>query len=104
MGLGFNVFVFWLRFLSLMVEKFQQPCFVESVDLVCLFFWLKFIFSMAKGLQQPCFVENMDGIDEDASHQLPIFNFNLHHFQMLRMFIWDMATHCQMSMLHSLWL
>ncbi len=66
-----------------MAEKFKQPCFVESVDLVCLFFWFRFMFSMAKGLQQPCFVENMDGINEDASHQLPMFNSNLHHSQML---------------------
>ncbi len=59
---------------------------------------------MAKGLQQPCFVENMGGIDEDAPHQLQLLKYNLHHFQMLRMCIWNMATHCQMFMLHSLWL
>jgi hypothetical protein len=57
---------------------------------------------MAKRLQQPCFVENMDEIHEDALHQLPIFNFNLHHSQMLKVFIWNMATHCQMFMLHNL--
>jgi hypothetical protein len=103
-GLGFNVFVFSFSFLSSMAEKFQQTCFVESVDLTCLFFLFRFVFSMAKGLQQLCFAENMDGIHEDPLHQLPIFNSNLHHSQMLRVFIWNMATHCQMFMLHSLWL
>jgi hypothetical protein len=85
-----------------MAEKIQQPYFVESVDLACLFFLFKFMFSMAKRLQQPCFVENIGGIDEDASHQLPLFNSNFHHSQMSRMCIWNMATHCQMFMLHIL--
>ncbi len=104
MGLGFIVFAFWFRFLSSLAESFQQPYFVESVDLMCLFFWFMFMFSMAKGLQQPCFVENMGRIDEDASHQLPLLKSNLHHYQMLRVCIWNMAIHCQMFMLHILWL
>jgi hypothetical protein len=82
-----------------MAENFQQPCFVESMDLVCLFFWFRFMFSMAKRLQQPCFVENMGGIDEDASHQLSLLKSNLHHSQMLKVCIWNMETHCQMFML-----
>ncbi len=31
-NLGFNVFVFWFAFLFSMVQKFQQPYFVESAD------------------------------------------------------------------------
>jgi len=37
-------------------------------------------------------------------NQLPLLNFDLHHFQMLKMCIWNLVTNCQMLMFHNLWL
>jgi hypothetical protein len=47
-----------------MVEKLQQPCFVENVGIICLLFLFRFLSSMAKRFQQPYFVESVGGVDE----------------------------------------
>lgn len=104
----FNVFGFFFRYLSSMVEKLQQnyfgvecwfrvlcvcvfwfmsmdeiiwqPYFVESVGLVCLFCWFIFMSSTVKRLQQPYFVENVGKVNEDVASTIPMLRSYIHHF------------------------
>ncbi len=66
-----------VQVLSSKDEELSQPCFVESMGLVCLFFWFKFLSSMAEGFQQLCFVEGVGGVDENvASTTLTYIQFS----------------------------
>ncbi len=63
-----------------MDEKLQQPYFVESVGLLCLFCWFTFMSSsMVKRLQEPYFVEIVGKVNEDVALTTPMLRSNFHH-------------------------
>ncbi len=69
-----------------MVKELSKPCFVENVGLVNYLFRFQWLKGFSNFVLLKVWEELMKML-----HQLPLIILDFHHFQMLRMCIWNLA-------------